>query len=74
MMVREEYNLPLNKTAYEQLKSKAEGNIISKKRVLIPYHKYTIELDIFESPFALLLLAEVKFESEEEANAFTPPG
>lgn len=73
MMAREEYNLPLNKTAYEQLKSKAEGNIISKKRVLIPYSKYTIELDIFEAPFAPLLLAEVEFESEEDANAFTPP-
>lgn len=31
MMTREEYNLPLNQTAYNQLKPKAEGNIIAKK-------------------------------------------
>ncbi len=73
MMMREEYNLPLNQTAYEQLKSKANGHIIAKKRVLIPYLKYTIELDIFAEPFAPLLLAEVEFETEAEALAFTPP-
>lgn len=73
LMAREEYNLPLNRAAYEQLKPKAEGNLISKKRVLIPYQKYTIELDIFSEPFAPLLLAEVEFESEEDALAFLPP-
>ena len=73
LMAREEYNLPLNRMAYEQLKSKAEGNIITKKRVLIPYLKYTIELDLFAEPFAPMQLAEVEFESEEEALAFTPP-
>lgn len=72
-MVREEYNLPLNKDAYESLKVKAEGNLISKKRVLIPYETYTIELDFFEAPFAPLILAEVEFASVEEANAFIPP-
>ena len=73
LMCREEYNLPLNKDAYETLKSKSEGNIISKKRVLIPFDKYTIELDIFDEPFAPLILAEVEFESEQEALAFIPP-
>ena len=32
MMAREEYNLPLNKEAYEHLITKADGNIITKKR------------------------------------------
>lgn len=73
LMVREEYNLPLTKEAYNTLRSKADGNIITKKRVLIPYDKYTIELDIFEAPFAPLIIAEVEYESEEEALAFTGP-
>ncbi len=73
MMIREEYNLPLTKEAYELLLPKTEGNIISKKRVLIPYESYTIELDIFEAPFAPLYLAEVEFKSEEEATHFIPP-
>ena len=73
LLSREEYNLPLNGESYEILKAKAEGNVISKKRILIPYQSYTIELDIFDPPFAPLILAEVEFESESEANTFTGP-
>lgn len=73
MMAREEYNLPLNKESYEHLLSKADGNIISKRRYLIPLGKYTIELDEFKEPFAPLYLAEVEFPTIEEANSFTPP-
>ena len=73
LLSREEYNLPLTESAYETLSKKADGNVIAKKRVLIPYDRYTIELDIFDPPFAPLILAEVEFESEEEANRFAPP-
>lgn len=73
MMVREEYNLALNKESFDHLIKKADGNIISKTRYLIPFGKYTIELDEFDPPFAPLLLAEVEFESVEEANAFVAP-
>lgn len=74
MLAREEYNLPLNAESYHHLIQKADGNIISKKRYLIPYQdQYTIELDVFEAPFAPLVLAEVEFETIEEAEQFTPP-
>ena len=73
MMAREEYNLPLNQQSYEHLREKADGNIISKKRYLIPLDPYTIELDVFEPPFAPLIMAEVEFPTEEEAKAFVPP-
>lgn len=73
-LAREEYNLPLNEEAYYHLREKADGLIISKKRYRIPYNeKLTIELDVFEAPLAPLVLAEVEFESIEEANAFTTP-
>lgn len=72
-MVREEYNLPLTQSSYEHLKEKIDGRLIAKKRYLIPFGDYTIELDIFEGDLAPLTLAEVEFSSEEEANAFTPP-
>ena len=73
-LAREEYNLPLNEEAYYHLREKADGLIISKKRYRIPYNdKLTIELDVFEAPLAPLVLAEVEFESIEEANAFIPP-
>ena len=70
---REEYNLPLNKESYDHLIVKSDGKIITKKRYLIPYDKYTIELDIFENDYQGLIIAEVEFESMDEANAFTPP-
>lgn len=74
MMVREEYNLPLTEEAYAHLREKVDGNIITKKRYLIPLEgDLTIELDIFDGPLAPLKLAEVEFSSEEEANAFLPP-
>ena len=73
-LAREEANLPLNEEAYYHLREKADGLIISKKRYLIPYDdKLTIELDIFEGPLAPLVLAEVEFETIEEAKDFTPP-
>lgn len=73
LLAREEYNLPLNRLSYEHLKEKSDGNLISKKRYLIPCAPYTIELDIFEPPFAPLIIAEVEFPSIEAANAFLPP-
>ena len=74
LMSREEYNLPLTAESYAHLKAKADGNIISKKRYLIPLPDgLTIELDVFAAPFEGLWIAEVEFSSEEQANAFTPP-
>lgn len=76
LLAREEVNLPLNQSAYEHLKEKADGNIISKTRYLIPDSDgiHTIELDVFDKPFAPLVLAEVEFESIEAADAYQMPG
>lgn len=74
LMMREEYNLPLTKEGYEHLKPKADGILITKKRYLIPLaDKLTIELDIFENELAPLMLAEVEFETREDADRFVPP-
>ena len=74
LMTREEYNLPLTKEAYEHLKSKVDGIVISKTRYVIPEKNgLSIELDIFDAPYEGLLLAEVEFSCEEEALAYEPP-
>lgn len=73
LLAREEYNLPLNRSSYEHLLPKADGNVISKRRYLIPCAPYTIELDVFAPPFAPLVIAEVEFPSVEEAARFVPP-
>lgn len=70
---REEYNLPLTKESYHHLRSKADGNVITKKRYLIDYLTHTIELDIFTGIFNGLIIAEVEFDSKVSAEAFTPP-
>ena len=78
----------LNRDSYYHLREKVDGNIISKKRYLIPLahpafragfpkppddYSLTIELDVFDPPFAPLILAEVEFGSREAAEAFVPP-
>lgn len=89
LMAREEYNLPLNEESYYHLREKADGNVISKKRYVIPIESpvfdmtdssgaqeiidqtsLCVELDIFEPPFAPLVIAEVEFPSREMAEAF----
>ena len=74
LMVREEHELLLNAEAFAHLRGKVDGILIQKRRFLIPLaEKYTIELDIFDGELAPLILAEVEFPSEEEANSFAPP-
>lgn len=91
LLVREEYNLPLNEASYYHLREKADGNVISKKRYVIPIDKpvfdmtylssvgekidqisLSVELDLFEPPFAPLVIAEVEFPDQEMAEAFQP--
>ena len=74
LLARQEYNLPLDETSYEHLKSKVDGHLISKKRYLIPLNtELTIELDVFEGYLAPLVLAEVEFPTEAMAMSFVPP-
>lgn len=89
LLAREEYNLPLNEHSYYHLREKADGNVISKKRYVIPIlnpqfnmtqlssadfsvdqASLSVELDIFEPPFAPLIIAEVEFPDKETAEAF----
>lgn len=88
MMTREEHSLDLTEESYYHLRAKADGNVISKTRYLIPLkdpgfkegfpappadYTLTIEIDVFEHPFAPLIVAEVEFGSKDAAEAFVPP-
>lgn len=74
LMSHEEYNLPLNEVSYLHLLSKADGNVITKRRYLIPLPDgLMVELDIFSGVKEGLILAEVEFGTEDEAVRFTPP-
>lgn len=75
MMAREEYNLALDRSSYEHLLKKADGNVIRKNRYLIPLEGYEMiaEVDVFAPPFAPLVMAEVEFVSREQAELFEAP-
>ena len=73
LMIREEYTFPLDEASYKHLKNKIDGRLICKRRYLIPYGIYTIELDLFTSPDPDLMLAEVEFPTEEDALSFQAP-
>ena len=74
LLSHSEYNLPLNKEAFEHLLKKCDGIIISKSRYKIPLdNNLTAELDIFKGDLDSLKLVEVEFKSVEESNNFTPP-
>ncbi len=74
MLAHEEYNLPLTKESYEHLRTKADGNIITKKRYLLPLEEsLCIELDVFEGKFDGLVLAEIEFPDIETAEKYPMP-
>lgn len=73
MVVREENEWEIDKETAEKMFKEVKTNLIEKTRYYIPYNKYTIELDIYKGIFKGLIVAEVEFDSLEEANNFTPP-
>ena len=73
LMIREEIEADLTEDAYLHLLKKIDGKPITKKRYFIPDNQYLIELDVFEGHMAGLIMAEVEFPSEEEANRFEAP-
>ena len=60
--------------SYERLKTKCDGNLVSKTRYRIPLADgLTAELDIFHGAHQGLCIVEVEFPSVEAADTFTPP-
>ncbi len=73
LMAREEIEADLTKEAYDHLKEKIDGHLISKRRYLIPLDPYTIELDVFSGHMSGLIMAEVEFPDIASADSFAPP-
>ncbi len=75
LMAREEFETGIDVATYTKLVDAVDGNIIQKKRYIIPIEdsELKIELDIFEGLFKGLIYAEVEFPDEETAKTFTPP-
>ncbi len=72
--VNNELEVPLNEEGYEHLKEKIDGNLIVKKRYVIPlFDDLKAELDIFEGCLEGLVVVEVEFANEEEVEKFIAP-
>jgi adenylate cyclase len=71
---REEAEVELDREAFERLWPLTEGRRLHKRRHLIPHDDLTIELDVYEGDLAGLLVAEIEFDSEDQARRFEPPG
>jgi len=73
LCVSQEFEGALTKEAYDSLKEKCQGIVVTKTRYKIPYGQYTIELDLFHGQYDGMVLAEVEFPSIEKAREFVAP-
>jgi adenylate cyclase len=74
-LVRVEEELPIDDAVFERLWPLTDGRRIEKVRHLIPSGTpgLVIELDVYRGELAGLVVAEIEFESEADADAFAPP-
>lgn len=73
-MVRQEFEMPLTQEEFDNLFAKVSTQAIDKIRYEVALGAgLTAELDVFAGQHEGLQLVEVEFDSEEAANAFTPP-
>ena len=71
VVVSNETEVLLDQFGYEHLKQKIDDHLVKKKRYIIPIDGgLKIELDVFEGNLKGLMLAEIEFESEEQAIQF----
>jgi adenylate cyclase len=72
---RLEEEIAIDAERFARLWPLTEGRRLQKTRHLIPTDTgLTIELDVYSGVLTGLMVAEVEFDSEEEADAFEPPG
>ncbi|MCC8014774.1 MAG: CYTH domain-containing protein [Eubacterium sp.] len=69
-----EFEYPITEEQFNHLREKTEGNIIEKKRYIIPLDEELIaELDIYSGDLQGFMNVEVEFKSMQEALVFNPP-
>jgi adenylate cyclase len=71
--LRVEEEIELDREQFESLWPLTEDRRLSKTRHLLPHGDLVVELDVFEGDLDGLVVAEIEFPSEEEAERFEPP-
>ena len=72
-LVRDEYNLEIDKEKYENLLKKREGVTIHKTRYQFYEDGQLIAIDIFHDDLDGLAYMEIEFPSKEESDTFKDP-
>ena len=72
-LTRQEDEEDLTQAVFEEQRNNVGDRSLQKTRYEIPYEWKIIELDIYRGKLQWLVVAEIEFTSEEEANAFTAP-
>lgn len=70
---RAEVNVELTPGQFDELWPLVQRSI-EKERTVLQLDEGTVEVDLYSGKLAGLVVAEVEFRSEGEAEAFTPPG
>lgn len=74
MLAHEEFEIDIEKEAYDNLMKKTEGIVISKYRYIIPLaDNLKVELDVFKGDLEGLIMAEIEFPTEDMAKKYDPP-
>jgi adenylate cyclase len=70
---RGEAEVEVSREQFDALWPLTEGRRLRKRRHVIPHDGLEIEVDVFEEELEGLIIAEVEFDSEEQARSFEPP-
>jgi adenylate cyclase len=71
---REEAESELDSEAFDRLWPLTEGRRLHKRRHVIPHGDLKIEVDVYQGDLQGLVVAEIEFDSEDQARRFEPPG
>jgi adenylate cyclase len=72
-LARQEAEVELEPSGFEELWPLTEGRRLHKRRHVIPQGDLRIEVDVYERELEGLVVAEIEFPSEDAARAFEPP-
>ena len=72
-LTRNETEVEISDDQFRLLWPATEGRRLEKTRYALPWNNYQLELDVYQSTLAGLIIAELEFESADESKRFYPP-
>ena len=72
-LTRDETEVEISHDQFHLLWPATEGRRLEKTRYALPWNSYQLELDVYQSTLAGLIIAELEFESADESKRFDPP-